>query len=178
MKKIGIIIGSLRSGSNSAKIAANLLTLLNGKAEAKILDISALPLYNQDFDGGVLETPAAYTAFRKELASVDGVIVVAPEHNRTMPASLKNALDVGSRPWGQNLWNGKSFMVVGHSPGALSGFGSATDTRTVLNFLNGRPMNQPEVYLAAVHTLFDDKGVFVPATLKFLDDVMTAFAKF
>jgi chromate reductase len=95
-----------------------------------------------------------------------------------MPSSIKNALDVGSRPWGQNLWNGKSFMVVGHSPGALSGFGSSTDTRTVLNFLNGRPMNQPEVNLAAVHTLFDENGVFVPATLKFLDDVMTAFAKF
>ena len=177
MKKIGIIISSLRSGSNSSVIAKNLLTLLKGKADAKILDISNLPLYNQDFDG-VLETPAAYTTFRKELASVDGVIVVSAEHNRTMTAALKNAIDVGSRPWGQNGWNGKSFMVVAHSPGSLSGFGSSTDIKTVLNFLNGRPMNQPEVYLGAVHTLFDEKGVFVPETLKFVEGVMDAFSKF
>lgn len=177
MKKIGIIIGSLRKESNSQKIANNLLTLLKGKADAKQIDISHLPLYNQDFDG-VIETPQAYHTFRKEVATYDGFIIVAPEHNRTMPAALKNAFDVGSRPWGHNLWSGKSFMVVGHSPGVLSGFGSATDVRTVLNFLNGRPMNQPEVYLAAVHTLFDEKGVFVPNTLKFLDGVMEAFAKF
>ncbi|MDY0214721.1 MAG: NAD(P)H-dependent oxidoreductase [Bacilli bacterium] len=177
MKKIGIIVGSLRKDSFSGKVAQNLETLLQGKALVKHLDISHLPLYNQDFDG-VIETPKAYDVFRAELAAVDSVIVITPEHNRTMPAALKNALDVGSRPWGKNLWNGKKYMVVGVSPGTLSGFGAATDVRTVLNFLNGRVMNQPEVYLGSVHTLLDEKGVLVEGTLKFLSSVMDAFVNF
>lgn len=177
MKKIGVIVGSLRKDSYSGKVAANLVTLLKGKAEVKYIDISQLPLYNQDFDG-VIETPKPYDVFRAELASVDSLIIVTPEHNRTMPSALKNALDVGSRPRGKNSWNGKKVMVVGQSPGNISGFGAATHVKTVLSFLNSKIMNQPEVYLASVHTLLDEKDVFVPDTLAFLAKVIDAFVAF
>jgi|BioPla2DNA2_1021312.scaffolds.fasta_scaffold24844_3 chromate reductase len=178
MKKIGIIVGSLRKDSFSGLVAKNLLTLLKGKADATIVDISQLPLYNQDFDGGVLETPKAYTEFRQELKGFDSVIVVTPEHNRTMPAALKNVLDIGSRPWGHNLWAGKKAMIVGSSIGKLSAFGAVDEVRRVLAFLDAKIMNQPEVYLGPVQDLFDEDGVFVPGTLKFLGDVMDAFVAF
>lgn len=177
MTKIGIIISSLRKDSNSQKIANNLLSLLEGKADAKIIAINKLPLYNQDLDKDG-QTPESYKEFRVELKSVDKLIVVSAEHNRTMTAALKNALDVGSRPIGQNAYSGKKFMVIGHTIGALGAFGAATDVHKVLNFLNGIPMNQPEVYLSRVHTLFDENGVFVPDTLKFIASVMDAFVAF
>lgn len=177
MKKIGIIVGSLRKDSYSGKVAKNLETLLKGKAEVKYIDISKLPVYNQDYDG-VIETPAAYDTFRAALASVESIIVVTPEHNRTMPAALKNALDVGSRPYGKNSWKHKTYMVVSQSPGTLSGFGAANEVKMVLSFLNGRVMHQPEVYLANIHTLLYEKGIFVPDTLKFLDSVVSNFVEF
>lgn len=178
MKKIGIMVGSLRKDSFSGLVANNLKTLLKGKAEVVDVDISALPLYNQDFDGGVLPTPAAYTTFRSVLGSLDGVIVITPEHNRTMPAALKNALDVGSRPWGQSKWGGLKYMVVGNSVGKLSAFGARNDVQRVLNFLDARVMNQPEVYLGPVQDLLDDKGVFVAGTATFLEGVLDAFVAF
>ncbi len=177
MTKIGIIISSLRENSNSQKIANNLLTLLEGKADAKVIDIKALPLYNQDLDKEG-ETPESYTTFRNEVKSVNKLIVISAEYNRAMTGALKNALDVGSRPYGKNVFSGKKFMVIGHTPGALGAFGAVSDTRKVLNFLNGIPMNQPEVYLSAVHTLFDEKGVFIPDTLKFIDSVVAKFLEF
>lgn len=177
MKKIGIIVGSLRKDSFSGKVAQNLETLLQGKALVKHLDISHLPLYNQDFDG-VIETPKAYDVFRAELAAVDSVIVITPEHNRTMPAALKNALDVGSRPYGKNSWKHKTYLVLSQSPGNLSGYGASNEVKMVLSFLNGRVMHQPEVYLANINTLLDEKGVFIPDTLKFIDSVVAKFLEF
>ena len=177
MQKIGIIVGSNRQNSNSALIAKNVATLLKGKAEVVNLDISNLPLYNQDFDMGA-GAPKEYDTFRASLKGVDGVIVITPEHNRTMPAVLKNALDIGSRPWGHNAWAGRKFMVWGHSIGKLGAFGAVNDVNKVLSFLGGRHMAQPEVYLGPVQELFDDKGVFVPSTLDFLASVVDAFVKF
>ena len=177
MRKIGIIVGSLRKDSYSGKVAKNIETLLKGKAEVKYIDISKLPLYNQDYDG-VIETPKAYVDFRSELSSVDAIVVVTPEHNRTMPAALKNALDVGSRPYGKNSWKHKTYLVLSQSPGNLSGYGASNEVKMVLSFLNGRVMHQPEVYLANINTLLDEKGVFIPDTLKFIDSVVAKFLEF
>ncbi len=177
MQKIGIMIGSLRENSFSGMVRENFKAMLKGKAEVIDLDISHLPLYNQDFDKEGA-SPKEYTVFRDTVRSLDAVIIVAPEHNRTMPAALKNALDIGSRPWGQNTWAGRKFMIVGSSPGKLSAFGAVNDVNKVVSFLGGRIMFQPEVYLGPVHELFDEKGVFVKGTYDFLNGVLDAFVKF
>ncbi len=177
MKKIGLIIGSNRTGSFSSVVAMNVASHLKGKAEVVALEINDLPLYNQDFDAEGA-SPAAYTRFREALKGVDSVIVVTPEHNRSMPAVLKNALDVASRPWGQSVWSNKKAMIIGNSPGGLSGFGAATEVKRVLGFLNANIMQQPEVLLGAVYTLIDDKGVFVEATAKFVGSALDAFLAF
>lgn len=95
-----------------------------------------------------------------------------------MPAALKNALDIGSRPWGQSVWGDKNYLIVANSIGKLSTFGARNDVHKVLSFLNGRIMNQPEVYLGPVHEVFTQEGIFVPDTLKFMTSVMDAFIAF
>ncbi len=165
MKKIGIIVGSIRKNSLSGMVANTLATILKKDVEVEFIEIADLPLYNQDFDG-LEEQPSAYVSFRNKLKAVDGLIIVTPEHNRAMPAALKNALDVGSRPWGQSAWNGKKALVVSQSPGKLSGFGAATQVKNVLSFLNVVTIAQPEAYLAESHTLFDEKGLLISEETK------------
>jgi len=120
-----------------------------------IVDIGHLPLYNQDFDAA---SPDSYDAFRKQIASYDGYIFVTPEHNRSFPAALKNALDVGSRPWGQNIWSGKPGGVVSTSIGGLGGFGANHHLRQVLAFLNVQVLQQPEAYIGNTMAVFDSDG--------------------
>lgn len=165
MKKVGIIVGSIRQKSLSGMVAANLAALLKKDVEVEMIDIADLPLYNQDFDSLEVQ-PAPYTAFRNKLKAMDGFLIVTPEHNRAMPAALKNALDVGSRPWGKSAWNGKKALVVSQSPGKLSGFGAATQVKNVLAFLNVMTIAQPEAYLAESHTLFNEKGELVSEDTK------------
>lgn len=165
MKKVGIIVGSIRQKSLSGMVAANLANLLKKDVDVEMIDIADLPLYNQDFDSLDIQ-PAPYVVFRNKLKAVDGLLIVTPEHNRAMPAALKNALDVGSRPWGQSAWNGKKALVVSQSPGKLSGFGAATQVKNVLAFLNVTALAQPEAYLAESHTLFNDQGELVSEETK------------
>lgn len=157
MKKVGIIVGSIRENSLSGLVAQNLAIFLKKEVEVEFIEIADLPLYNQDYDA-LVDQPQTYTRFRNQVKVVDGLVIVTPEHNRAMPAALKNALDVGSRPWGQSAWNNKKALVVSQSPGKLSGFGAATQVKNVLAFLNVHTITQPEAYLAESHTLFDDKG--------------------
>lgn len=155
-KKIGIIVGSLRKDSFSKKLAHNLLELFPAGYEAELVDISNLPLYNQDFD--FADTPASYLPFRETIKSLDGLVFVTPEHNRSIPAALKNALDVASRPWGQNVWAGKPAAIVSNSIGALAGFGANHHLRQPLTFLNVQTVQQPEAYIGNVESLLDDEG--------------------
>ena len=167
MKKVGIIVGSLRKNSFSGMVAHSLAELLKKEVEVEFIEIADLPLYNQDYDALEVQ-PATYTKFRNAVKAVDGLLIVTPEHNRTMPAALKNALDVASRPWGQNVWAGKKALVVSQSPGKISGFGAATNVKQVLSFLNVDFINQPEAYLAESNTLFNDKGeILTEGTKKF-----------
>ncbi|WPQ61079.1 NAD(P)H-dependent oxidoreductase [Chitinophaga sancti] len=156
-KIIGIIAGSLRKESFSKKIANGLLSMAPAGFEFKIIAIDELPIYNQDFDDHQ-SVPASYVAFRNAIQSVDGVIFVTPEHNRSIPAALKNALDVGSRPYGKSVWNGKPGAVFSNSPGNIGGFGANHHLRQSLVFLNIPVMQQPEVYIQKSNELFDDKG--------------------
>ena len=134
MAKIGIIVGSLRKNSFSKQIADNVVSLLPAGYEAEFVEIGNLPLFNQDYEGD-LGTPAEYTTFRNTIKALDAVLFVTPEYNRSIPAALKNALDVASRPYGESVWNGKPAAIISQSPGALAGFGSNHHLRQVLTFL-------------------------------------------
>lgn len=175
-KKIGVIIGSLRKGSFSRKIAKNLMELAPAWFEMEEVKIGELAMFNQDFDDEG-RTPAAWTVFRNDLKKFDGFLFVTPEYNRSVPAVIKNAIDIGSRPYGQNLWNKKPGAVVSVSPGAISGFGANHHLRQALVFVNVPTMPQPEAYIGNVASLLDDSGVLVhQGTREFLQTVMNEFA--
>ncbi|WP_026906827.1 NADPH-dependent FMN reductase [Paucisalibacillus globulus] len=155
MPKVGIVVGSIRKNSFSEQLGKNIVELLPEGYEAEFIEIGNLPLYNQDSDEDI---PAVYTTFRETVKALDAVVFVTPEHNRSVPAALKNALDVGSRPYGSNVWNGKPALIVSHSPSNLSGFGANHHLRQVLAFLNMPVVQQPEVYIANVHELLGEDG--------------------
>lgn len=156
-KKIGIVIGSLRKGSYTRSIAEEFLTLVPHGYEAKIFDLSQLPLYNQDYDDlGPL--PQSYIDFRQEVGEADAFIFATPEHNRSYTALIKNAIDVASRPYGENKWGGKPGAVVSVSPGSIGGFGANHHLRQVLTFIDVNTVGQPEVYIGNVINLLDEEG--------------------
>ena len=152
---IGIIVGSLRKDSYSKAVASYFTNRSSTEVTFRILDISQLPLYYQDLD----ETPPSqWLRFREQVAALDGVLFVTPEHNRSIPAALKNALDVASRPYGHSVWNGKPTGVISVSPGALGAFGANHHLRQVLTFLNMPTMQQPEAYLGNITASLDERG--------------------
>lgn len=173
MAKVGVVIGSIRKNSFSQQLANNIVDLLPDGYDAEFVEIANLPLYNQDYDENV---PEVYTTFREKVKSLDAVIFVTPEHNRSVPAALKNALDVGSRPYGSNVWDGKPALIVSQSPSNLSGFGANHHLRQVLAFLNMPVVQQPEVYIANVHELLGEDGKITREdTVAFLQSAVDAF---
>ena len=139
------------------------------------LEIGELAIYNQDLDDEGTP-PVSWTAFRESLKKFDAVLFITPEYNRSVPALLKNALDVGSRPYGQNAWDGKPGAVVSVSPGGLSGFGANHHLRQSLVFLNVPVMQQPEAYIGNAATLFNDRGVLINEdTREFLQKFIDSF---
>lgn len=172
-KLIGIISGSLRKNSFSGSIAEYVKSHAPEGFEFRIIDISGLPLYDQDYDGA---DPNEYTLFRNEIKALDGVLFITPEHNRSIPAALKNALDVGSRPYGQNVWNGKPGAIISQSPGGIGGFGANHHLRQILAFLNVLTLAQPEAYIGSYHTLIDESGALSnTGTKEFIDSFLGAF---
>lgn len=173
MKNVAVLIGSLRRESFSRKVAKSLIALAPGSLKLEIIEIGELPMYNQDLD----ETPPiAWTAFRHRLNGFDGVLFVTPEYNRSVPAVLKNAIDVGSRPYGQSAWDGKPGAVVSVSPGPIGGFGANHHLRQSLVFLNVPAMPQPEAYIGGAANLFDGSGNLTDESKReSLRKFMTAF---
>jgi chromate reductase len=145
--KIGIVVGSLRNGSINRKIARSICAFATDKLDCELIEIGDLPLYNQDHDAN---SPEPSQRFRKAIASVDGVLFCTPEYNRGVPGVLKNAVDVGSRPYGQSVWDKKPAAIVTASPGAIGGFGANHQLRQCCVFLNMPVMQQPEAYLGHV----------------------------
>ena len=173
-KKIAIVVGSIRKESLSQSLAKNMVALLPEGYDAEFIKIDHLPLYSQDYD--TANTPEQYKQFRDQVKDTAAVIFVTPEHNRSYPAALKNALDIGSRPYGQSVWNGKPALVVSQSPGNLSGFGANHHLRQVLTFLNMPTLQQPEAYIAHTNKLIDEHGkINNEGTLEFLQTVVDAF---
>ena len=176
-KKIGILVGSLRRASYSLSIAKACASLAPEGISMSFIDIGNLPLYNQDFDDDG-NPPETYAKFRDEVDKLDGFLFVTPEYNRSVPAVLKNALDVGSRPYGHNVWNGKPGGIISVSPGAIGAFGANHHLRQPMVFLNVLLLQQPEAYIGKVSTLLDDKGELTDeSTIKYLKTYMDAFAK-
>ncbi|NCC84972.1 MAG: NAD(P)H-dependent oxidoreductase [Clostridia bacterium] len=174
-KKIGILVGSLRNGSFTRTVATQLAAQLPAGYEAKFLEIGQLPFYNEDIDTAE-GAPEEYDAFRAELDGVDAVLLATPEYNRSYPAVIKNALDVGSRPYGHSKFAGKSALVVSVSPGAIGGFGANHHLRQVLVFLGMPVVQQPEAYIGSVHTLLDGDGkISNPETVAYFQTIVDAF---
>lgn len=158
MTKVGIVVGSIREGSFSGRLAKALVSLLPAGYEADYVQIDHLPLYNQDYDEN---TPEEYGPFREKVGSFDALIFVTPEHNRSVPAALKNALDIASRPYGENKWAGKPALVASQSPGVISGFGANHHLRQMLTFLDVPTVQQPEVYVADTPNVINEAGEVV-----------------
>jgi chromate reductase, NAD(P)H dehydrogenase (quinone) len=175
-KKIAVFVGSLRKESFNRKMAKVLITLAPESLMLELVEIGGLPLYNQDYDDK--GTPLSeWTAFRKRVKSFDGLLFVTPEYNRSVPGVLKNALDVGSRPYGQSVWSGKPGAVMSVSPGAIGGFGANHHLRQSLVFLDVPTMQQPEAYIGGAAQLFDaDGNVTNETTLELLRRFMDALA--
>lgn len=176
-KHIGIFVGSLRNGSYSKVIAGLIETFSSENFNFKVIKIGELPLYNQDFDD-FGPAPTSYEEFRNLVKPLDGFLFVTPEYNRSVPAVLKNALDVGSRPYGHSVWSGKPGAIISSSPGIYGGFGANHHLRQSLVFLNVLPLQQPECYLANIATSINEKGEVVGDKLKTsLQKFIEAFEK-
>jgi NAD(P)H-dependent FMN reductase/ketosteroid isomerase-like protein len=172
--KVAVLVGSLRKESLTRKVANALIALAPNALECSVLEIGGLPLYNEDLDG---EPPAAWTAFRSEIKSRDAVLFLTPEYNRSIPACLKNAVDVGSRPEGKNLWDGLPAGVVSVTPYKMGAFGANHALRQTFVFLNMPVMQQPEAYIGGAGELFDEKGNLKSSeTREFLAKFIDAFA--
>ncbi|WP_312412667.1 NAD(P)H-dependent oxidoreductase [Shinella sp.] len=172
---VAVFVGSLRKGSFNRKIAHALAGLAADELKLEIVEIGDLPLYNPDLDEDT--PPAAWSAFRDKVRGFDAVLFVTPEYNRSVPAALKNALDVGSRPYGKSVWSGKPGAVVSVSPGALGAFGANHHLRQSLVFLDVPTLQQPEAYIGEVGSLLGEDGELAkPETAKFLSAFLARFA--
>jgi chromate reductase, NAD(P)H dehydrogenase (quinone) len=173
-RKIAVLIGSLRRDSFSRKIARNIAALAPKGYEFEEIDISRVGFYNQDLDG---KEPAEWLDLRAKIRAADAVLFVTPEYNRSVPGVLKNAIDIGSRPYGHSVFSGKPAAVVSSSPGNIGGFGAHHHLRQMLAFLNMPTLAQPEMYLSSVGDWFAADGkVKSEQTQAFLAQFAGAFA--
>lgn len=154
--KIAIIVGSLREQSLNRKMARAICKIRDDNLDCSIVEIGDLPLYNQDLDS---KPPEEWRQFRDQVRAADGILFVSPEYNRGVPGVLKNAIDVGSRPYGESVFDKKPTAIVTVSPGAIGGFGANHQIRQSCVFLNMPVMQQPEAYLGHVtDDSFDESG--------------------
>ncbi len=174
-RDVAVFVGSLRKESFNRKAAKALVAIAPAPLKLEIVEIGQLPLYNQDDDAN---PPAATTAFKARVRKADAVLFVTPEYNRGVPGVLKNAIDVGSRPYGDSAWSGKPGAVISVSPGAIGAFGANHHLRQSLVFLNVPAMPQPEAYIGKAAKLFDASGALIDdSTRDFLKKFLDAFAQ-
>lgn len=170
--RIAVIVGSTRRDSINRKLAQALIKLAPASLDLAVSEIGDLPLYNQDDEGNL---PAPVQRFKAELAAADGVLFVTPEHSRSIPAALKNALDWGARPWGQNSWTGKVAAVTGASPGALSTALAQQHLRQILG-AQGVVLSGGEAYIQFKPEMIGADGAIADgSTRKFLGNFIAEF---
>lgn len=171
-KKIAVLVGSLRKESVNRKLALELQRLASDGLELEIVEIGNLQHYNQDFDDN---PPQEWVSFREKIKCSDGVLFVSPEYNRTIPGVLKNAIDVGSRPYGQGVWAGKPGGVMTSSPSGIGGAIANHHIRQALVFIDVPVMQQPEAYIADAFGIWNEDGTAVAETEKFLKSWIDAY---
>lgn len=172
---IAVIVGSLRKESFNLKTAKALMAQAPEALSLKLLNIADLPMFNEDLEAN---PPKEWVTFKEQVAAADGILFLTPEYNRSVPAVLKNAIDVGSRPYGDNSWNGKAAGIVSVSIGNISGFGANHHLRQSLTFVNAPAMAQPEAYIGGATALFDDNGKLTNESTKdFLKNFIVAYEK-
>lgn len=173
-RDIAVLVGSLRKGSYNRKMALALAELARPRLALELVEIRELPLYDADLDE---RPPEPWVRFRERIRRADGVLFVTPEYNRSIPGVLKNAIDVGSRPYGKSAWQGKPTAVVSVSPGAIGGFGANHHLRQCLVFLDMPALQQPETYIGGAAKLFDERGAIASEdTRAFLRSFVDAYA--
>ncbi len=172
----GYMVGSLAKGSVNRKLSRALVRLAPRDLELREIPIGDLPLYSYDYDG---DYPPAGRALKDAIASVDAVLFVTPEYNRSIPGSLKNAIDWASRPWGKNSFARKPSAIIGTSPGKIGTAVAQQHLRSILAFCNSPLMNAIEAYIEFTPGLITDDGeVTNDSTRKFLADYMNEFHAF
>ena len=174
--KIGIIVGSLREGSINRKIARSMCAIRDDDLDCSMIEIGDLPLFNQDIEK---TPPDPWVRFKDQVAAADGILFCSPEYNRGMPGVLKNAIDVGSRPYGRSVWDRKPAAIITASPGAIGGALANHQIRQSCVFLNMPVMQQPEAYLGHVgDDSFGEDGLLVEGPLKkVVEKLAHAFAE-
>jgi chromate reductase, NAD(P)H dehydrogenase (quinone) len=174
--KVGYLIGSLATASINRKLAKALVRLAPAELDMAEIPFKDLPLYSYDYDA---DFPPAARAFKEAIASVDAVLFVTPEYNRSIPGGLKNAIDWASRPYGQNSFARKPSAVIGTSPGAIATAVAQQHLRSLLSYCNSPQMNAPEAYIQFTPGLITDEGeVTVASTEQFLRNYMAEFHTF
>jgi len=171
--KLAVVVGSNRRDSINRKLAQALIRLGADKFDANIVRIDDLPMFNQDSEGNL---PAAVVRFKSEIAGADGVLILTPEHDRSIPAVLKNAIDWGARPYGKNSWAGKPTFITGTSPGAIGSAIAQQHLRSIMVSL-GTILQGGEAYITFKPDLVDaDGNIGDDNTRKFLQGFLDQFA--
>jgi chromate reductase, NAD(P)H dehydrogenase (quinone) len=173
-RDVAVLVGSLRKGSLTRMVARELIAMAPESLACEIVEIRDLPLYDADLE--TEQPPAAWVTFRQRIARADALLFATPEYNRGVPGALKNAIDVGSRPYGQSAWAGKPGAVISVSPGALGAFGANHQLRQSLVFLDVPCLQQPEAYVGGAAKLFDGDRLTNDDTRTFLGGFIAAYA--
>jgi chromate reductase, NAD(P)H dehydrogenase (quinone) len=174
LPKVAVVVGSLRKDSINKKLALAIAKLAAGKLDLKLVDISDLPLFNQDLEA---DYPTAATRVKDEIAAADAVLFVTPEHNRSIPAALKNVIDWVARPYGTSKWAGKIGAIVGTSGGQVGTAIAQDHLRSILVAQGISLLGRPEVYFIYKDGVFDaDHNVTDPQAKQILQGLIHAFA--
>lgn len=180
-KEITVLVGSLRRGSIARKIARAVIPMFPEGYNARIAEIGNLPLYNADYDNpeeDYAPLPQSYTDFRNTIKASDGVLFVTAENNRLVPAVMKNAIDVASKPNGDVAWKGLPAGIISHSVGAMGGYSSQKSLRLALSYFDMPLMGQPEVFLGKSADMVNGSGEFASeSTRNFVKGYIDGFVR-
>ena len=173
---VGYMVGSLAKGSLNRKLALALTKLAPPELHMREIPIGELPLYSYDYDANY---PAPAKALKEGIASVDAILFVTPEYNRSIPGALKNAIDWASRPWGSNSFSRKPSGIIGTSPGKIGTAVAQQHLRSIMAFCNSPLMNAIEAYIQFTPGLVSESGEITDDTvLEFLSNYMKEFYAF
>jgi chromate reductase, NAD(P)H dehydrogenase (quinone) len=173
---IVVLVGSLRKESFTLKIAHAFAKLAPESLKLDIVTLHGISFFNQDLEAA---PPADWLKFRETVQKSNGILVVTPEYNRSIPGVLKNAIDVGSRPYGKSSFNAKPIGIISNSPGPLGGVSAAKHLQNILPGISGPIMQQPEIYLNGVGDAFDEKGNLTKESLqKVIKQYIDTYAAF